>query len=109
MTVVVPWPVRDLWRNNKPHWAAEARAKKKARALTYYAALNAKVSAGENITVTFHPPDKRRRDRDNMIAAIKGHLDGLSDALGIDDSRFNLKFEFGDVQPRNGEVHFDVS
>ena len=40
------------------------------------------------IQVTFHPPNARRRDVDNLIASIKPHLDGISDAIGIDDSRW---------------------
>ena len=41
-----------------------------------------------HVRVTFHPPDMRARDLDNMFASIKGGLDGLADALGIDDSWF---------------------
>jgi len=33
-----------------------------------------------------HPPDKRRRDLDNMHATLKYYLDGVFKALGVDDS-----------------------
>lgn len=34
------------------------------------------------------PPDKRRRDDDNIIASFKSGRDGIADAIGIDDCRF---------------------
>jgi crossover junction endodeoxyribonuclease RusA len=45
------------------------------------------------MTITFHPPDKRHRDRDNMIASCKALMDGLSDALGVDDRHFIPTYE----------------
>lgn len=35
------------------------------------------------------PPQRRRRDRDNLIASLKGALDGLADAgVVVDDEAF---------------------
>jgi crossover junction endodeoxyribonuclease RusA len=33
-------------------------------------------------------PDKRHRDADNCLAASKAGLDGVADALIVDDKRF---------------------
>jgi Holliday junction resolvase RusA-like endonuclease len=33
-------------------------------------------------------PDKRKRDADNCLAAAKGALDGLADAMFINDELF---------------------
>jgi len=33
-------------------------------------------------------PNARRHDRDNLLARMKAGIDGVCDALGIDDSRF---------------------
>jgi crossover junction endodeoxyribonuclease RusA len=44
------------------------------------------------LAITFHAPDKRRRDMDNAIAAMKPQLDGLADAMRVDDNRFRLSF-----------------
>jgi len=33
-------------------------------------------------------PDKRKRDADNCLAAAKGALDGLADALFVNDQLF---------------------
>jgi len=46
---------------------------------------------------SFHPPDNRRRDVQNMPATVKGAIDGIADAMGCDDSGFRPVFptEFG--------------
>ena len=91
MTVTLGWPSRALSPNARPHWATLARAKKAARREGYIAARSAGVLAGVSsvcIQVTFIPPDARRRDLDNLVSSLKGHLDGIADAIGIDDSRW---------------------
>ena len=40
------------------------------------------------LTITFEMPDKRKRDADNCLAAAKGALDGLADALFVNDQFF---------------------
>jgi len=40
------------------------------------------------IRVTFHMPNNRGRDVDNLLAAIKGPLDQLSKFIGVDDKNF---------------------
>lgn len=56
------------------------------------------ISAGFRAThldITFCPPDRRRRDLDNMLASAKAHLDGVSDGMKIDDSDFTLTIRKG--------------
>lgn len=48
------------------------------------------------VSLTFLPPDRRRRDLDNLIASMKSGLDVLADALGVDDNRFKLSAELAD-------------
>lgn len=50
-----------------------------------------------HLTITFRPPDRRRRDLDNMLASCKSTLDGFADALGVDDNRFELTLRRGDT------------
>ena len=38
------------------------------------------------IKITFCPPDKRRRDLDNLYATFKAYQDGIFEALSLDDS-----------------------
>ena len=42
-----------------------------------------------DIAVTVHPKTRHPIDRDNCVAAMKSYLDGIADALGVDDSLFN--------------------
>jgi crossover junction endodeoxyribonuclease RusA len=51
-----------------------------------------------SLTITFVQPDKRARDRDNLLAALKPSLDGIADALEVNDSQFDpliIRREFG--------------
>jgi crossover junction endodeoxyribonuclease RusA len=93
MTVTLPWPHKDLWPNSRPHWAALARERKKARQAGHWLARGAGASGFKpfqsvTVSLTFVPPNAIRRDTDGMIGATKGFLDGIADAIGIDDSRW---------------------
>lgn len=50
-------------------------------------------SASASVSVRFHPPDGRRRDLDNLLASVKAGLDGISEAVQVDDSRWLLAVE----------------
>lgn len=95
--VELPFPGPGLFPNraNGRHWTvlshARAEAKNVAYALTRAAAgpRDKPLAAGDvPLRITFHAPDKRRRDRDNCLAAAKHQLDGVALALGIDDAQF---------------------
>jgi hypothetical protein len=45
---------------------------------------------GLQVDLTFIEPDRRPRDIDNLLASCKGLLDGIADALGVDDRCFRL-------------------
>lgn len=49
------------------------------------------LSAKVKVALTFHPKAKRNVDEDNAIASMKWALDGIAQALGVDDSRFALQ------------------
>jgi crossover junction endodeoxyribonuclease RusA len=58
--------------------------------------------------ITFCPPDARRRDRDNMIASCKALMDGLSDAIGIDDRHFIPTYQIGEIR-KGGAVIVEIA
>lgn len=100
MQITFDWPVGKLSPNARVHWSKKAKAVKSYRTSCAWAARAAGVKSivadGEvAMTITFYPPDNRRRDRDNMIAAFKSGLDGLSDAMGVDDSLFVPTYRVG--------------
>jgi crossover junction endodeoxyribonuclease RusA len=56
------------------------------------------------VMLRVYPPDKRRRDWDNIVASLKSGLDGIADALGVDDSRFRLSIEMIPEVVKGGRV-----
>lgn len=95
----LPWPPRQLSPNAREHWGTLAKVKKSYRArcagIARVAGVRALVTGKDALGVhlTFLPPDRRPRDWDNLVASMKAGLDGLADALGVDDSRWRLSFE----------------
>ncbi len=105
MIVKLPFPDAALFPNRKngKHWSASQPAKVAAREYGYFAAKQAmagfSVADGKiPLSIVFAPPDARKRDLDNMLAAMKPALDGIAAALGVDDSRFRpVTIDVGDV------------
>src|SRR3546814_8356767 len=91
-SVRLTWPDRASHPNSRGHWSKRAKANKAMRKAAYYLTLGANVKAPENgdirVVLTFYPPDRRQRDRDNLLSNCKAYLDGIADALGVNDSRF---------------------
>lgn len=90
----LPFPAKILWPNGRGHWAEKARAVKSARRVAWASALAAGVKSlpvggGFAIAVTVHPKTRNAIDADNAVAALKASLDGIADALGVDDRTFN--------------------
>jgi crossover junction endodeoxyribonuclease RusA len=108
--VELPWPPKELSPNARHHWATAAKAKKgyrsRCKTLGEGQALASVKNSSDRVLVhlTFFPPDKRSRDWDNMIASMKSGLDGLADAMGVDDSRWRLSFDVSDVPEKGGLV-----
>lgn len=81
LTITLPLPDRVLSPNGRAHWGRVARAKKHAKELAYLLALQAG-AAGEqweaaDLAITFWHRTKRTRDRDNALASLKAHIDGV--------------------------------
>jgi hypothetical protein len=106
--IFLPWPDRRLSPNSRGHWATLARSKKKAKQDAYYAALEAGIGkiTADSLTVrySFFPPSHRPYDLDNLVASMKAAADGIAMAVGVDDSKWNIKISpLGSVE-RNGMV-----
>ena len=101
----LPYPDKALWPNGRAHWASKARETKKHRDWAMLATLDAKVPKGAQIAsirIMCYP--KRTGplpDRDNVTAACKAMLDGIADALGVNDRDFPAPIvEFGEREGR---------
>lgn len=98
--------------NARVHWAKLAKAKKKARQLGYYVALASglgKIDA-DKITVrySFYPPSRRTYDKDNLIASMKAAQDGIAQAIGIDDGKWETDHELKGTIEKNGMVKIEL-
>lgn len=94
--VTLPWPMKELSPNARVHWARLAKAKKSYRSACFWLAKEAKLQAPAEgvirIEMAFYPPCRRTRDEDNLLASMKSGLDGLADALAVNDSRFKVEW-----------------
>jgi crossover junction endodeoxyribonuclease RusA len=98
MRIVFGWPPSGLSPNSRLHWAKKSKLAKVYRHACWGLAREAlgtqKVAARGRfaLRIEFVPPDRRHRDDDNMIGAFKAGRDGLADALGLDDSLFDVTY-----------------
>lgn len=97
--IELPWPPQQLSPNARVHWSEAARKKARCRKDAFYLArangapsFDGRVS----VSITFRPPDNRKRDLDNMLAANKAHLDGIADFIGVDDSNWSISIKRGE-------------
>lgn len=94
MRIELPFPNGKLSPNRAKglHWGATSSLKRRqsddAFILTRKA-MNLENIYGLHLTITYHEPDRRKRDLDNMLAASKSAIDGMASALGVNDKNFN--------------------
>jgi crossover junction endodeoxyribonuclease RusA len=106
--IVLPFPPSSLSGHAKGHWRSKAAETRKHREWAYQATLAAKptVPAAGDIGLHIHfiPPD-RRGDRTNFANRMKASLDGIAQALGVNDARFLPRYTFGEpCKPGRVEV-----
>ena len=93
----LPWPPKELSPNARKHWRACASIRKKYKEECWILAKSQRPNlVTDHLEVTFHPPDGRKRDLDNMLASCKSLLDAVSLAVGRDDSHWALTIRKGE-------------
>ena len=85
VTIVLPLPPRELWKNSRPHWAKKSAVGGKHRQASKLYTIQVLKCARPLwvqavIDFDFYWPDKRRRDPLNVIGAMSWAIDGLVDA-----------------------------
>jgi crossover junction endodeoxyribonuclease RusA len=99
LEVALPWPDKALSPNARVHWrrwhAAAKSYKRTAWVMARHALQGRQFPAEGPISVrlVFRPPNLIRRDVDNMLASLKPAIDGISLAIGVDDTRFAYALE----------------
>ena len=100
MQITLSWPDKRLSPNARVHWATLSEVKRAARAEGFALAREAlgrdTITGPLHVSLTFHPPTRRKADLDNMLASMKACLDGISQAVGVDDSAWELSLRKGE-------------
>lgn len=111
-TIILPWPPAALQPHAKGSKWPKIKATKAYRVAAYWLAREAQVRRDPFaiLTVTYRPPDLRRRDVQNQHGRIKAAIDGIADAMGCDDNGFRVRFpdSFGDPI-KGGAIIVDVT
>lgn len=93
LVIVLPWPAAVLSPNTRTHWSKRYRETKRYRracSLLTASQVGRRLAMPErlHISMEFCAPSRRRYDLDNMVARMKSGIDGICDALQINDARF---------------------
>ena len=111
-TLTLPWPDSRLSPNGRRSHRRLTDVRSVARNMGWVTAMQAGLRVPDrtplHLFLTFHPPDNRRRDGDNLIGCFKSYQDGIFKALGVDDSNIKLTtFGIGKKMP-GGLVEFRI-
>lgn len=117
--IELPWPNSALAGHNKGHWAIKAKVVATHRAWAFHATRAAKVPAvpdAGDIAIRFRfVPPHNRGDRTNYPILLKPYIDGIAEALGINDRRFLPSYDYaapekpGRVEVFVGEMAEDAA
>lgn len=114
--LMLPWPPTELSPNGRLHWARAYKAKKAYRQACWAITLDQRKVDTQEIPdgplvldLTFVAPNRRSYDRDNLVARMKSGIDGMSDALKIDDKRFSTLAARVSSESLGGFVHVRIS
>jgi len=118
LRIRLAWPDMALMPNRKngKHWgsihAQKTKAKRDANFIALAALATHTLIPAHRLAlrITFAAPDKRRRDVDNLLACIKPQIDGIAQALGVDDSLFRpIILDDGYDPQKQGYIDIEIS
>lgn len=92
-SIELPFPARVLFPNARPNRYQKAREVKLHRYWAYVQTLALKIGSINPVgiveyRIVYTPKANRRRDEDGVISSCKSYLDGVAQALQIDDHIF---------------------
>lgn len=95
--IVLPFPPSSLSGHNTGNHYVKAKIIATHRALAFHATRDAKVTVADegDIAIKFRfVPANNMGDRTNFPNRLKPYIDGIAEALGINDKRFLPSYEF---------------
>lgn len=115
--IILQWPDRVLHPNARPHWATKAKAAKLARKDGYYRAMLAGYSKASvanydgmlHLWIDFYAKTRNYPDADGCLSSLKPHIDGIADALCINDRRFVFHPYVKDETVKGGKVTIKIT
>jgi len=112
--IILPWPPRPLWANWRGFWRVRADALAVSRYRAKILTLKAMGREGHALTrpmltFEFAPPSRASRDMQNMPHTQKAAIDGIADALGMDDKHFACVWPVDFSEPvKGGRVVIEI-
>ncbi len=112
----LPFPPSSLSGHANGHWRGKSGTVKKWRDDAAKATRDAipplfiaslPESGDIHLHLSFYPPD-RRGDRCNYPNRLKPLIDGIADALGVNDKRFHPHFYFCPIDRTNPRVEVRI-
>ena len=112
------WPASILWPNasRKVHWSKRGAVAREARAYARYVvlelpAIDRKIHKQKSyhLIVRVYPATARKFDLDGCLSALKPSLDGVCDALGIDDYTFNPITIFRELPEKPAKIIVEIA
>lgn len=117
LKIELPWPDSRLYAGNaRIHYRLRAELARGARHEGRMLAMDAlggrlgPFQTDDKLTAvfTFAPPDRRGRDIVNVADACKSYVDGVFDALGVNDKQIHTAvLSFADQEP-GGRVTLEL-
>lgn len=107
MNIELPFPSSKLAGQNTGHWSTKdgtiAAHRLLAKAITKKAGVFVLGEGDIALRIDFYRPN-RKGDRVNFPIRMKPYIDGIADALKINDSRFVPEYHFHDEFDGKGRV-----
>lgn len=111
MKIELPYPPPGLNPNARLHWAKKYKIDLQYRSDWWaeFICIGQELAGKTQFRITFAPPDKKRRDIDNVIASLKSGIDQLSRHTGVDDSKFKIDWAREFLPPvKGGAVYLEI-
>lgn len=112
--LALPWPARELHPNARVHWSKRAKHAKAERARAFILARQAFAGiewpeGRLHVWIDGYARDRRPRDHDGFLSSLKPALDGIADAIGVNDHRFVPHPWIKDETRRPAEVRIRIT
>lgn len=99
--LTLPWEKPPLSMNDRMHWRPKSQWTKTLRQTAWALAKQARIPAlgSCRVGLLYTPPDRQRRDEDNLFATLKPLADGLVDAGVVADDTPDLMIKACRILP----------